>query len=235
MLVLMNIIPIMRYQVKVNSVKTIDELEDSWTNADFTALLEKFGYAEAAKVNPDELKDYLFMAITDFDPTEAAAVLLAYKLSEVLTEGQIDHLSREMLREKVAENYSDIYIHKILFGINQLLYKAYNGKFPLTRANVVEFEMRPEHDDETELTKETALKALSISLSESSLVNRLLKEQTEGKAPFPEAEGIIWDLQNKGNGQYLMVTSEKWLNKDSFEKMEYECTVVPFIEKSGEE
>ena len=95
--------------------------------------------------------------------------------------------------------------------------------------------MRPEHDEETELTKETALKALSISLSESSLVNRLLKDQTEGKLPFPEAEGILWDLQNKGNHHYLAITSEKWLNKDSFENMEYECTVVPFIEKSAEE
>ena len=144
----------MNYQVKINSVKTIDELEDSWSSTDFTALLEKFGYADAAKVDQNELKDYLFMAIADFEPTEAAAILLDYKFSEVLTEGQIDHLSREMLREKIAEKHSDIYIHKILFGINQLLYKAYNGKFPFTRANVVEFGMQAEQDAETEITKE---------------------------------------------------------------------------------
>ncbi len=225
----------MKYQVKINSVKTVDELEDAWSNKDFTALLEKFDYADADKLNQNELRDYLFLAITDFEPIEAAAILLDYKLSEVLTEGQTDHLSREMLREKVAEKYSDIYIHKILFNINQLLYKAYNGKFPLTRANVVEFEMRPEQDEENELTKETVLIALSISLSKSSLINRLLKDQLEGKAAFPEAEGILWELQNKGDYQYQMITSEKWLNKDDFENLEYECTVIPFIEKSGEE
>lgn len=224
----------MKYHVKINSVKTVDELEDAWSNKDFTALLEKFGYADAAKLNKNELKDYLLLAITDFEPIEAAAILIDYKLSEVLTEGQTDHLSQEMLRVKVAENHSDIYIHKILFNINQLLYKAYNGKFPYTRANIVEFEMRPEQDEETELTKETVLKALSVSLSERSLLNRLLKEQTEGKVAFPEAEGILWDLQNKGNYQYLMITSEKWLNKDDFENLEYECTVMPFIEKSAE-
>jgi len=225
----------MKYQVKINSVKTVDELEDAWSNKDFTALLEKFDYADADKLNQNELRDYLFLAITDFEPIEAAAILLDYKLSEVLTEGQTDHLSREMLREKVAEKYSDIYIHKILFNINQLLYKAYNGKFPLTRANVVEFEMRPEQDEENELTKETVLIALSISLSKSSLINRLLKDQLEGKAAFPEAEGILWELQNKGDYQYQMITSEKWLNKDDFENLEYECTVIPFIEKLGEE
>jgi hypothetical protein len=225
----------MKYQVKINSIKTVDELEGAWNNTDYKALLEKFGYADAAKINQNELKDYLLLAITDFEPIEAAVILLDYKLSEVLTEGQTDHLSQEMLRVKVAENHSDIYIHKILFNINQLLYTAYNGKFPYTRANVVEFEMQPQQDEETELTKETVLKALSISLSQSSLVNRLLKEQLEGLVPFPEAEGIIWDLQNKGNYQYLMITSEKWLIKDDFEKQEYDCTVTPFIEKSGEE
>ena len=225
----------MKYKVKINSVKTVDELEGAWSTKDFIALLEKFGYTDATKLNQNELRDYLFMAITDFDPVEAAAILIDYKLSEVLTEGQTDHLSQEMFRVKVAENHSDIYIHKILFNINQLLYKAYNGKFPYTRANVVEFEMRPEPDEETELTKETVLKALSISLSESSLLNRLLKDQTEGKVAFPEAEGILWDLQNKGNDQYQMITSEKWLNKDDFENLEYECTVMPFIEKPGEE
>jgi hypothetical protein len=174
----------MKYKVKINSVKTVDELEGAWSTKDFIALLEKFGYTDATKLNQNELRDYLFMAITDFDPVEAAAILIDYKLSEVLTEGQTDHLSQEMFRVKVAENHSDIYIHKILFNINQLLYKAYNGKFPYTRANVIEFEMRPEHDEETELTKETVLKALSISLSESSLLNRLLKDQTEGKVAF---------------------------------------------------
>lgn len=225
----------MKYEVKINSLKTTDELVDSWSNADFTVLLEKFGYADAAKVNQDEIKDYLFMAISDFEPTEAAALMLGYKLSEVLTAGQIDHLSREMLREKVAENYSDIYIHKILFGINQLLYKAYNGKFPFTRANVVEFEMRAEHDEETELQKESVLKALSKSLSEGSLINRLFKEQLDGNTPFPEAEGIIWDLRNNGNSHYQMICSEKWMNKDDFGKMEYECSVIPFTDKSGDE
>ena len=52
------------------------------------------------------------MAIADFEPTDAAAIVLDYKLSEVLAEGQIHNLSHEMLREKVSENYSDIFIHK---------------------------------------------------------------------------------------------------------------------------
>ena len=225
----------MKYSLKINSVKTVDELEGSWNNNDLTELLKIFGYSEADTVKQNELKDFLLMAITDFEPREAAALMLQYKLSEMLNEGQIDNLSQEMLREKVSENYSDIYIHKYLFAINQLLYKAYNGKFPCSKAVVAEFEMKPELEDETELTKELALKTLRVGLSESNLINRLFKEQLDGNVPFPEAEGILWKLKHKGNFQYEMVTSEKWLGKEDFENMEYECEVTAFEEEAEEE
>jgi len=219
----------MKYSLKINTLKTVDELEGSWNDADLTALLTKFDYADAATLKPSELKEYLFMAITDFEPDEAAAIVLDYKLSEVLTEGQIDNLSHEMTREKVSENYSDIYIHKILFNINQLLYKAYNGKFPLAKANVIDFEMQAEGVDEEEVTKVLVLQALGNGLSDSNLIIRLFKEQLEGKAAFPEAEGIIWDLQNKGNFKYSMITSEKWINSKDFKNMEFKCDITPFI------
>ena len=224
----------MNYAIKINAVKTMDELEGSWTNADLIELLKRFNYADADKVKPNELKDFLFMAITDFEPEEAAAIMMDYRLSEALNEGQIHNLSYEMLREKVSENYSDIYIHKSLFTINQLLFKAYNGKFPSAKAVVVAFEMKPEHAEETPLTKELALKALRVSLSESNLINRLYKPQLDGIDPFPEADGIIWDLEKKGDDQYVMTTSEKWLNEEDFEKKEYACSVMAYSEKGDE-
>jgi hypothetical protein len=225
----------MKYQVTIKDVKTADELEGAWNNDDFKALLSRFEYPDAEQLKPAELKEYLFMAISDFEPNEAAAVLLDYKLSDVLAEGQVDNISHEMLREKVSENYSDIYIHQKLFNINQLLYKAYNGKFPLTKVNIVQFELKREPNNEAEITKETALKAVSYGLSENNLIQRLLSDQLEGKAPFPEAEGIVWNLQNKGNDTYSLTTSEKWLTKDEFVNLEYECEVHLFEDQSEEE
>lgn len=223
----------MKYTVKITSVKSIDELEGSWNNDDFTALLKKFDFEEADKIKQNELRDYLFMAISDFEPNEAARLILEYKLSEVLSDGQIDNLSHEMMREKISENYSDINLHKTFFSINQLLYKAYNGKFPSTKATVVDFEMKGE--DETELSKEMILMALKPGLTESNLLNRLLKEQLDGIAPFPEAEGIIWDLHSKGNSLYRIITSEKWLKNDDFENMEFESAIIPYVEKTEQE
>lgn len=224
----------MKYTVIIKNVKTIDELEGSWTNSDFVELLKLFEYEDAEKLNPNELKEYLFMAISDFEPTESAAIILDYKLSEVLNEGQIDNLSHEMLREKVSENYSDIYIHKTLFNVNQLLYKAYNGKFQYTKANLVEFVMKPSEDVSLEISKGMVLRALSESLSENNLLNRLFGEQINSELFFPEAEGIVWEFKPKGNHEYVMVTSEKWLHKEDFGNLEYTCEVNPDVDENDE-
>jgi hypothetical protein len=119
----------MNYKVNIESVKSVEEIVGAWSDADFKELLKRFEYPDADTLKSAELKDYLFMAIADFEPNEAAAIILDYKLSEVLNQGQIDNLSHEMLREKISENYSDIFIHKELFNVNQLLYMAYNGSF----------------------------------------------------------------------------------------------------------
>ncbi len=218
----------MKYTVTINAVKKVDELKGSWTNADYTALLEKYNYPDADQLKPEELKEFLFLAIADYEPNEAAEILLEYKLSEELEDGQIDNLSHEMLREKVSENYSDIALHKDLFEVNQLLYKAYNGKFPLTQANVITFEIKPENGEANDISKEVALKALSAGLKDSNLIHRLFEDPLRGKAAFPEAEHIIWELHKKGDHQYEIITSEKWIEKEDFTAAEFEAAVLPF-------
>jgi len=225
----------MKYLVKINDVKSTDRLEGAWNNDDFKELLARFEFPDADEIKTADLKEYLFMAISDFEPNEAAAILLDYKLSDVLAEGQIDNLSHEMLRVKVAETYTDIYLHHALFNINQLLFEAYNGKFPQLSVNIVQMEITDEHNSPVDVTKETALKTLSCGLSENNLINRLLSDQLEGRVPFPEAEGIVWDLQNMGNNVYTMTISEKWLTRNEFSNMEYECTVQPFEDHDKEE
>lgn len=224
----------MKYLVKINNIISTDELEGAWSNDDFKELLVKFEFPDADQVKTSELKEYLFMAISDYEPSEAAAILLDYKLSDVLAEGQIDNLSHEMLRVKVSENYTDIRLHHDLFNINQLLYKAYNGKFHQARVNIVQFEITEIHNAPVEITKETALKALSHGLSEKNLLKRLFSDQLEGRAPFPEAEGIVWDLEKKGDNTYTVTISEKWLAKNDFINHEYECTVQPFEDQDEE-
>jgi hypothetical protein len=225
----------MKYLIKINEIKKIDELEGSWSPQDYIELLKRFDYPDAGKLKPNELEEYLFMAIADFDPAEAAAIVLDYKLSDVLAEGQIDNISHEMLREKVSENYSDITLHKDLFEVNQLLYKAYNGKFPLTRANVLSFSLQQTAGDVQEISKEIVLQVISQGLSDSNLINRLFREQLDGNAPFPEAGNIIWKLDQQGEHDYSVTTSEKWIAPEEFTSQEFESTITPYDENAETE
>lgn len=224
----------MQFLVKINDVKNTDELEGAWSLSDFKKLLTRFEVPDAANLKDSEVKEFLFMAINEFEPREAAREVLEYKLSDHLTDGQIDNISLEMLEQKMAEKYTEIDLHKSLFEVNQLLYKAYNGKFPHIQINVIDFEMKSKDNADVEINKELVLKALVHGLSDNNLLLRLFGDQLEGKAPFPEADGIVWELNDKGSGQYEMILSEKWLTKDEVVKTEFECDVMPYDENEDE-
>ncbi|WP_372744452.1 hypothetical protein [Lutibacter sp.] len=216
----------MKYNVKIHTVKTVDEIEGVWTNTDYKNLLEKFDYPDAKSITDNELKEYLFMAITDFEPNEAAAILLTYKLSNVLNEGQIDSLSHEMLLDKISEEYPNIFLHATLFDINQLLYKAYNGTFPNAKATIIEFELTPlDESKDIEITKEIVVKCLVIGFSPSNLINRLFTEQLESETPFTDAEGILWYLTNENN-TFKLTTSEYWIAKEDVINGDFEAEII---------
>ena len=214
----------MKYHVIINSVKTVDELKNAWTKEDYIALLDKFGLEETDNSSLSELLELLAMAITDFEPEEAAAIVLDYKLSQQLNENQIEQISHEMLLDKISEEYADISLHHQLFNINQLLYKAYNGTFPNAKATVVEFEITPNKD----VTKENVLKALNVTLTNNNVIKRLFSNQLAGKEEFDEADSIIWKLEHSNENCYTLTTSEYWISKDEFSEAEFDATVVEF-------
>ncbi|WP_299708034.1 hypothetical protein [uncultured Pontibacter sp.] len=216
----------MNYQIKINDAATVEQMPGYWTNEDYKQLLGKFNYPDADKASNDTLNELLLMAITDYEPNEAAAILLAYKLGEELNEGQIDQISNDMLLDKIVEEYPDISLHARLFHINQLLYKAFNGKFPNTKATLIDCTITPlDEDAATELTREMALKLLGAGLSDSNLVKRLFTEQMAGDKSFPEAESILWELKPAANHLYSILTSENWISTDDFTSHEFEGAV----------
>lgn len=217
----------MKYHVIINSVKSVEELKDAWSNNDYIQLLDKFGFEDAKESKPEDLLELLFMAISDFEPEEAAAIILAYKLSDHLNENQMEQISHEMLLDKISEEYADITLHHELYSINQLLHKAYNGTFPNAKATLIEFEISPNK----EVTKENVLKAFSASLANNNIIKRLYSNHLAGKEAFDEAESIIWDLTSIGENTYILTTSEYWMNKDDFSTAEFDVTIVEFEEE----
>lgn len=219
----------MKLDIKIINVKTVNELSHYWTNDDFIQLLDRMNISDAATFKPEELKEMLYMAITDFEPEEAAEIVLTYKLNERLSAGQIQNIAHDMLEEKVAEQYADPSFHYDLFNINQLLFRAFKGKFPNTEASVIMIEAISNQN--LELNKEVLTKALAQSLSESSIIQRLYEDQVMGLTDFGDAEKIIWLYNPKGENTYEIITSRYWIDKEDIENGEYEATITFFEEK----
>lgn len=215
----------MKYKMKIEDVHTVDEIKEYWTNEDYVQLLEKFDYPDAEDTGTDGLRELLFMAMTDFEPSEAAGIVLQYKLGEHLTEGQIDQISNDMVLDTVCEEYPEMELQAALFHINQLLFKAYNGKFPSSSATIIEFSINSTDNHEIVLNKEMILRLLNDGLSDRNIVKRLFEEQMNGKTDFPEAENIIWDLQNTKKDQYRITTSGNLIKKDEVISSEWESEV----------
>ncbi|MCF8367529.1 MAG: hypothetical protein K9G76_00710 [Bacteroidales bacterium] len=209
----------MNFTIRLKNIKSIDKIDGYWNKQDYINLLELFNFPDAKNLPDADLFDMLSMAISDYEPEEAAEVVLKYKLSNILKEGQIKNLSNEMLEDKIAEEYPDISLHFPLFNINQLLYDAYNGKFPRTLASVIDFELV--FKSKIEITKEIVLRTISDMLSEKSLLKRLYNEQLDSDKELNDAEGIIWELKLTGENTFRLITSDYWLNNEDFEKDEF--------------
>ena len=219
----------MKYAIKIHKISTVDELSKVWNVEDFKALLVRFDFANNDINDKKELRELLFMAIADKDPSEAATIVLDYKLGAYLNKGQIDSLSYEMLVDKISEEYPKIGLHKELFNVNQLLYKAFNGKFPNTKATVVDFEITPLFHADRKITKEIVLKCFAKNLDSHNIILRLFGKQLNGDEEFVEANDIIWDLE-QNETSYRLITSEYFMHKEEFLNEEMDCKIEFFNE-----
>jgi len=215
----------MNYKVQISTLESIDEIPNYWTSEDYRQLLELFDFPDSKSIKTENLLEMLQMAITDFEFADAARVILQYKLSEYLTEGQMDQLSHEMLLDKISEEYPNISLHYALFNINQLLFKSFNGAFPNTKATILEFTIS-NNESNIEFTKAQLLKILYKGLSPSNLLVRLFEEQLTTAVDFPDAESIIWELKTDNNTNFHLITSEYWLSREDIAFTDFESDFI---------
>jgi hypothetical protein len=208
-----------QFEVEILSFDTLNELPDSWTDADYLSLLSKMDYENPEDIKPSELKEMCMMSLTDFEPGEAAEIVLEYLTSEQLTKGQIENMSHEIQTEKLWEENPKLSLHPDFFRATQLLHDAFNGSFPRTEA--VQFQVNATGDPAdisavfTENPAAPIVRLLSKGMSDRTLVNRLFGDQIEGNQ-FEEAKYMLWQLkvveQNANSIVYDIVSSAYWFD-----------------------
>jgi hypothetical protein len=219
-----------KFTVERLTFDTLTQLPNSWEPADYKALLTKTGYDNPDEIAANELTDMTHMALTDLEPTEAAQLVLEYLFEDQLTTGQIENLAHQMLTEKLWEENPELEQHEGFFKATQLLYTAYNGKFP--RAEAVQFQVQLTAQDAEALSvfdqqpEAPLLRLLAQGMPDNTLLKRLFHEQLDGTS-FPEAPSIIWQLtpskKTDKSVVFDVVSSAYWL--DDFKYADtYEAT-----------
>jgi hypothetical protein len=218
------------FTVERLSFQHLAALPNAWQNADYLALLTQLDYDSPEAIAPAELKEMCQLALTDLEPAAAAETVLGYLAGEQLTEGQTSQLAHQMETEKLWEENPKLELHQHFFNATQLLYDAYNGKFPHPQA--VEFKVKItaaladlallDHEPATAL-----LRLLAPGLSDRALLHRLFGDQLAG-GEFPEAAAILWQFtpseKTEASVVYDIISSDYWLEDFKFADT-YEATL----------
>jgi len=161
-----------------------------------------------------------YMSIADNEPEESAKLILEYVFNDRLNSGQIDNLSNEMREEKMWEEYAEIGFHEDFFNTGQILYDAFNGKFPHPEA--VKFEVKITSNKlndlliDNQISEAALIRLLAQGMPEHTLINRLFTEQLSSGS-FVEAENIIWQMNTEiqeDNTALVTVISSKYFFQD---------------------
>lgn len=183
------------FTVERLSFQHLAELPNAWSAADYKSLLTKLDYDNPDAIEPAELKTMCQMALTDLEPAAAAELVLQHLFAEQLTAGQLEQLGHQMQTEKLWEENPKLELHESFFNATQLLYEAYNGKFPHPQA--VQFQVKVTAADPADMAifdQDAAaplLRLLAPGLSDRALLHRLFGDQLAGNT-FAEAPYILW-------------------------------------------
>lgn len=183
--------------VTVTGLDEIRDMPETWSEADYHALLDALEIDGTADLTGSDLEDMLLMALQDLDPEDAADAILAAKLGDSLTRGARRNIVQDFVDEQRPwEEAADISLHARIFAAAVLLQKAFPKKF--ARPDMMRLTMR--------LTAQGARAAemlhaapqpafvarvLADGMSESSTLERLFDDGIESSS-FPDAASIIW-------------------------------------------
>jgi hypothetical protein len=189
---------ILRFSLDPGKFQQLGKLPGAWGTKQFSDLLALMEYQESEELAQDELQELCYMALADLGEDEAAILVLTYLLTGRLNKGQIENLAQEILVEKLWEDFADLSLHETLFNAHQLLYDAFNGKFPKPEAlrfEVVVSALNPRDLQYFSGPSEPSLIRLLVQgMPSTTKIARLYEDELSG-GPFDDAHHILWQLQ----------------------------------------
>ena len=217
-------------QFEVIKKNKISHLPISWNTEDYRSLLTILDFEADANSSDKEIKELCHLALSDMEPAEASEIVLAYLISDHLTEGQIKQMGHDMIDDKLWEEHPEMSLHSSLYKANILLYEAYNGKFPRNEAITLVLKimgLNPQEKKEIlAANPQVLIQILAAGMDDHGLLKRLFGDALE-EGYLEEAEHIIWHSVIHDNGSDVtaeITSSTYWL--EDFESDEGSCTLI---------
>ena len=208
-----------KYHIEVVEIEELTSLDGDWQASDYAALLSGLDAQDITGLSSEETEEMCLMALQDLDHAEAGAIVLKYKLGDVLTEGQIRNYSNECQSERLWEQSAEIELHRAMFGVASLLDRVDEHTFPTPQALCVTLHIKCDVNaakvfDEP-VDRAMVARMLASGMDENAVILRLFDEAITG-ADFPEADHIIWGVvvSKVDDGLQVRVTSsDYWLDE----------------------
>lgn len=206
-----------QFKVELLKFSTITELPNAWSPKHYKELLEIMDYGDVSEISSEELKETCLILLSENEPEEAVTIILKYIFNDRLNDGQISNLSNEMQDEKIWEEYADLSFHEEFFNATQLLYEAYNGKFPHPEAVQFKFKVNAVKTEDLNIfesqTESAVVRLLANGMPDNALIKRLYNDELVGEE-FNEAKNIIWQLKTEEKDAnsitFNLISSSYW-------------------------
>jgi hypothetical protein len=221
-----------KFNIELLKSETISELPNAWSSENYRDLLELMEYGDTSDILEGDLKEMCLMSLSEYDPDEAAKYVLSYIFEGRLNSGQIHNLSHEMQDEKMWEEYADLFLHEEFFNVGQLLYQAFNGKFPHPEALKFSILVSAKDVEDLEIfdtnLEMNLIELLVQGMPDSTLISRLFKDELQS-GQLTQAKDIIWQVHKKearGNSlSFDILSSTYWFHDLKYAET-FECELV---------
>lgn len=208
------------FTIEISNFKSIEVLPNNWTTEDYKAIMQTLNFGDVSKIAAADLKEMCYLCLADEAPEVAATVVLTHVFNERLNRNQIDQLSHEIQAENMWEEYADLSMHEEFFNVGQLLFNAYNGKFPHPQAVTFNVNIKTNQKNIQALLNTFSeieiIRILTQAMPPNTLLKRLFGTELEGGV-FDEAKNIIWQykkLNDNNDTLSLEIISSSYFFQD---------------------
>ncbi|MCM8539155.1 MAG: hypothetical protein NE328_02700 [Lentisphaeraceae bacterium] len=216
----------MKYEYNITEIEYEEKenLPGAWKADDFRALLKEIDFDDYDTVAESDLLEMLVMALDDMGIEDAGEAVFSFIMGDKMSKGQIQNSIHKLEDENLWENYAEIELHSKMFEVAWMINKVFGGTYkkPICiNLKMIVLGSKEALDSlSSKLDKGNFLRLLSSGMGEHFVINRLYEEQLK-KDRFPDAEGIVWQLNSELKGDSIIIeaiSSDFWF--DDLEEVE---------------